>query len=233
MVKQIQSLMLDKISQPVDWPDQTLSLEAATPPQKMYKTELLRHNQTPGTEVRASQDTCHIQVCAVRRIENYKLVELIDELPETKETVNMMNWLARHDRNEKFYYYDRPVNVKQELVGVDSVENLWVERSLLLLDESASKFENLSQYEEIKSVFKIMMNPIRNAINDMNVKTRDFKNFIVEFRAKSSQQISRLNVMHNLQPLTMKLMGCLLAGVNGGLIKYVKVKIFILLEEVV
>jgi len=225
--------MLDKISQPVDWPDQTLSLEAATPPLKMYKTELLRHNQTPGMEVRACQDTCHIQVCAVRRIENYKLVELIDELPETKETVNMMNWLTRHDRNEKFYYYDRPVNVKQELVGVDSVENLWVERSLLLLDESASKFENLSQYEEIKSVFKIMMNPIRNAINDMNVKTRDFKNFIVEFRAKSSQQISRLNVMHNLQPLTMKLMGCLLAGVNGGLIKYVKVKNFILLEEVV
>ncbi len=233
MVKQIQSLMLDKVSQPVDWPDQTLSLEAATPPLKMYKTELLRHNQTPGMEVRASQETCHIQVCAVRRIENYKLVELIDELPETKETVNMMNWLTRHDRNEKFYYYDRPVNVKQELVGVDSVENLWVERSLLLLDESASKFENLSQYEEIKSVFKIMMNPIRNAINDMNVKTRDFKNFIVEFRAKSSQQISRLNVMHNLQPLTMKLMGCLLAGVNGGLIKYVKVKKFILLEGVV
>jgi len=162
-------------------------------------------------------------VCAVKRIENYKLVELIDELPETKETINMMNWLAKHDKNEKFYYFDRPVNVKQDVVCVDSVENLWVERSLLLLDENAGKFENLCQYEEIKSVFKIMMNPIRNAINDINVKIKDLSNFIVEFRANSSQQISRLSVIHNLQPLTMKLMGCLLAGVNGGLIKYVKV----------
>ncbi len=223
MVKHIQSLMLAKISNSIDWQDQTLSLDSATSPSKTYKTELLRHNQVPSMDVKNSKDTCHIQVCAVKRIENYKLVELIDELPETKETINMMNWLAKHDKNEKFYYFDRPVNVKQDVVCVDSVENLWVERSLLLLDENAGKFENLCQYEEIKSVFKIMMNPIRNAINDINVKIKDLSNFIVEFRANSSQQISRLSVIHNLQPLTMKLMGCLLAGVNGGLIKYVKV----------
>jgi len=111
------------------------------------------------------------------------------------------------------------------LAAGESVENLWIERSLLLVDEQAARFENLIQFEEIKTTYKVLLNPVRNAINDIREKTKELRNFIVQFSTSNGPQISQLNVMHNLQPLTMRLLGCLDARVNGGLIKYVKVSL--------
>ena len=105
----------------------------------------------------------------------------------------------------------------------ESVENLWLERSILITDECTNKFEtNLTQFEEVKSIHKILLNPLRNAINDINEKTKELKQFIAQFKSTSSVGLNYSAQIHNLQPLTMRLLGCLDARVNGGLIKYVK-----------
>ena len=74
----------------------------------------------------------------------------------------------------------------------------------------------------VKIIYKILLNPIRNAINDINEKTKEIKHFIIQFKSNSLSKNSNSNRIHNLQPLTMRLLGCLDARVNGGLIKYVK-----------
>ncbi len=105
----------------------------------------------------------------------------------------------------------------------ESVENLWLERSILITDECTNKFEtNLTQFEEVKNIHKILLNPLRNAINDINEKTKELKQFIAHFKSNGSLGLSYSSQIHNLQPLTMRLLGCLDARVNGGLIKYVK-----------
>jgi hypothetical protein len=112
----------------------------------------------------------------------------------------------------------------------ESVENLWIERNVLVLDEMHVRYENLTQFEEVKSTCRIYLNPIRNAINDINEKTKELKHFIIEFTTNNvSHSLTSaagnnsvfLSIMHNLQPLTMRLLGCLDARVNGGLIKYI------------
>lgn len=183
----------------------------------------------PDEPLKENTEVCYLQICAVNRLENHRLVDLLDEMVDSKETYDIRLRLAKQDKNAFFYYFDRPFymtnrNVDQEYkTSHESVENLWIERSLLIVDENVGRFENLTQYEEIKSIFKILLNPVRNAINDINEKTKELKNFIVQFTTNNSQQISQINIMHNLQPLTMRLLGCLDARVNGGLIKYVKV----------
>lgn len=233
MLSNIQNLVVSKISNSVnDWHDQTLSLGSEEEPSEnhlIHKVSLLHHNQLPDESIKQNCETCYLQICAVNKLESQKLVDLIDEMIETKESLEIRDRLVRQEKSTYLYYFDRPFyklnrifenSTKKDL---ESVENLWIERSLLLIDETAVKFENLTQYEEIKSIFKILLNPVRNAINDINEKTKELKNFIVQFTTDSSQQISQLNVMHRLQPLTMRLLGCLDARVNGGLIKYVKV----------
>lgn len=185
----------------------------------------------PDEPLKENTDMCYLQICAVNRLENHRLLDLLDEMVETKETYEIRVRLAKQDKNTFFYYFDRPFympnrSVDQEYKSSqESVENLWIERSLLIVDDNVGRFENLTQFEEIKSIFKILLNPIRNAINDINEKTKELKNFIVQFTTNNNQQISQINIMHNLQPLTMRLLGCLDARVNGGLIKYVKVNI--------
>jgi hypothetical protein len=103
------------------------------------------------------------------------------------------------------------------------MENLWLERNILITDEYMNKADNcLTQFEEVKIIYKILLNPIRNAINDINEKTKEIKHFIIQFKSNSLSKNSNSNRIHNLQPLTMRLLGCLDARVNGGLIKYVK-----------
>jgi hypothetical protein len=111
----------------------------------------------------------------------------------------------------------------------DSVENLWIERTILMLDdEMSARYENIVSFEEVISTHKVMLNPIRNAINDIKDKTKELQEFIVEFatNATATATISgnecSFTLIHSLQPLTMRLLGCLDARVNGGLIKYVK-----------
>ncbi len=123
--------------------------------------------------------------------------------------------------------YDQVIKEQQE-----SVENLWIERNVLVLDELHVKCENLTQFEEVNSTCRIYLNPIRNAINDINEKTKELKHFVIEFTTNNvTNSLTNanmtgnnsvfLNIMHNLQPLTMRLLGCLDARVNGGLIKYI------------
>lgn len=96
--------------------------------------------------------------------------------------------------------------------------------------------EQVTSFNEIHSTYKLMLNPIRNAIADINEKTKELKHFVVQFTAtnvmnppsshhQSSSSASNsacFNIIHSLQPLTMRLLGCLDARVNGGLIKYVR-----------
>ena len=116
----------------------------------------------------------------------------------------------------------------------DSVENLWIERNVLVLDDLHVKHENLTQFEEIKATVRVYLNPIRNAINDIKEKTKELKHFVIEFTSNNATHSPSaashaavggssmfLNITHNLQPLTMRLLGCLDARVNGGLIKYI------------
>lgn len=225
MLSNIQGYVMNKISSTFDWHEQALSITSQESDSSIVnKVVLLHHNQMPDSAIKQNANTCYLQICAVNKLEGYRLVDLIDEMIETKETCDIKTRLEQHDKNMLFYYFDRPFYMANSRSKMDheSVENLWIERSLLILDENSSKFENLTQYEEIKSIFKILLNPIRNAINDINEKTKELKNFVVQFTTNNSQQISQLNVMHNLQPLTMRLLGCLDARVNGGLIKYVK-----------
>ena len=54
------------------------------------------------------------------------------------------------------------------------MENLWLERNILITDEYMNKADNcLTQFEEVKIIYKILLNPIRNAINDINEKTKE------------------------------------------------------------
>ncbi|CAF0772075.1 unnamed protein product [Brachionus calyciflorus] len=195
-------------------------------------TFLLLHNHEPDNLVKESIDKCFIQVCAVNKLEKIKFFDLIEENFLDQETENF-NYLKNESLNDNLYYFDRPFYSKnlescsiiedyedfERVKENESVENLWIERSVLILDNS--KYENISQFEEIKSIVKINLNPIRNAITDINEKTKELKNFVVQFTANNSQN-SDLNLIHSLQPLTMRLLGCLDARVNGGLIKYVK-----------
>lgn len=223
MLSNIQSLLLNKLSttMPIaDYHNQTLSNMETHNSSVIYKTSLLHHNQMPDMSVQNDPDICALQICAVNRLENWKLVDLIDEMVESKETVAMKDELLKLDRNLGLYYFDRPF-YRQDL---KIIENLWIERSLLLVDyEGSIRFENMCQYEEVRSVFKILLSPIRNAINDIDEKTRELKAFIVQFKVDSEVKInSQFSIMQSLQPLTMRLLGCLDARVNGGLIKYVK-----------
>lgn len=117
--------------------------------------------------------------------------------------------------------------LKEQQQQCESVENLWIERNVLMLDPLGNRYENITQFEDIISIQKVYLNPIRNAISDINEKTKELKHFVVEFTTSNLTANSMhnnnmfLNIMHNLQPLTMRLLGCLDARVNGGLIKYV------------
>jgi hypothetical protein len=180
----------------------------------------------PDVSLKQSTHTSCLQICAVNRLEARKLLDLVDEMVESAESEGIKSRLSNADENAFFYYFDRPFYMPSgRLAAGESVENLWIERSLLLVDEQAARFENLIQFEEIKTTYKVLLNPVRNAINDIREKTKELRNFIVQFSTSNGPQISQLNVMHNLQPLTMRLLGCLDARVNGGLIKYVKVSL--------
>ena len=232
MLSNIQTLIQSKLSYAAN--SQVFSLNSVVLEADLTKINqifLLHHNQLPDANVQMNMNECYLQVCAVNKLECFKLLDLVDEMIESKETIEIKTQLARYDSNAYCFYYDRPFYMLPIDVANrgndelnESVENLWLERSLLIVDEDTVKYENLMQFEEIVTIFKILLNPIRNAINDINEKTKELKNFIVKFTTDNSQlgSISSANIMHNLQPLTMRLLGCLDARVNGGLIKYVK-----------
>lgn len=205
---------------------------------------LLHHNQEPEQRVRDSVSSCFVQICALNRIDKGKLVELVDEMNDDDEDNNgtydeeQARVRTRLSKNEftriktcldtnsagNFYYFDRPFYssssaADDELKEHESVENLWIERNVLVLDE---RYEMVSQFNEIVDTFRIMLNPIRNAISDINEKTKELKHFVVEFTANVNNTTTNNVNIHSLQPLTMRLLGCLDARVNGGLIKYVK-----------
>lgn len=231
---------MNKISKSYDWhQDQTLSLASESNDESecgssIHKVSLLHHNQMPDVSLKKNTYASCLQICAVNRLEAHKLLDLVDEMVESKESDEIKMRLSKADRNALFYYFDRPFYMSTSRANeAESVENLWIERSLLVIDENAARFESLSQYEEVKATFKVLLNPVRNAINDINDKTKELKSFIVQFSTNSGGQVCQMNVMHNLQPLTMRLLGCLDARVNGGLIKYVKVicDFFLLLQQ--
>ena len=194
-------------------------------------TVLLHHNQEPDVNLKQNSSKCYLQVCAVNRLEKSKLIELIDEMNDGKETLELREYVNKYDELAYFYYFDRPfysrkLNDDECDEFSEGVENLWLERNILITDEYGTKYENLTQFEDIKEIYKILLNPIRNAINDINEKTKEMKNFVIQFTTSNSNlnigYTINLNVIHNLQPLTMRLLGCLDARVNGGLIKYVR-----------
>ena len=220
--------------------------------------ELLHHNQEPDKFTKNNPDKCFIQVCAINKIEKSKLIELIDEMDNERDLVEWKNRLNKsYEKSISFYYFDRPFYMRSVIThssetssnrssslndelscsslddetncSNESIENLWLERSVLILDENSYKFEHLVQFDEIKYNFKLLLNPIRNAISDINEKTKELKTFVGQFSTNNNFNLinakdsnANLNIIHSLQPLTMRLLGCLDARVNGGLIKYVR-----------
>ncbi|RNA21801.1 dedicator of cytokinesis 3 isoform X1 [Brachionus plicatilis] len=199
---------------------------------------LLSHNHEPDPVIKDSSDKCFVQICAVNKLDRDKFIELIDEnLMDQKNDflAQIRKSLMDHGLDQAFYYFDRPYYLKSvdSLVGSviddlddfervkenESVENLWIERSVLITQDA--RYDKISQFQDVELTVKIYLNPVRNAITDINEKTKELKNFVVQFTANSSHS-SDANLIHNLQPLTMRLLGCLDARVNGGLIKYVK-----------
>lgn len=190
---------------------------------------LLHHNHDPETRLKESHTGCYLQICALNRIDKNKLLELIEETSDDVDTSNFAQALVQLvQKSSHFYYFDRPfyLNPPSSLIDVDkeSVENLWIERTVLVQDELALHYEPLTAFDEIQTSFKLMLNPIRNAISDINEKTKELKHFVVQFTTNLNGGLNStsLNTIHSLQPLTMRLLGCLDARVNGGLIKYVR-----------
>lgn len=242
MLSNIQNLMLNKLSH-FKWNDSQLPDTVNS--KLIHNVCLLHHNQEPEASVKENLDKCFVQICAVNKLEKSKLAELVDEIDDEKECAEVKSKLSKYDKNVYFYYFDRPfyknnesskeakhlsmmddVEEYERAKEHESVDNLWLERSVLITDEISFKYDNITQFEEIKSIVKILLNPIRNAISDINEKTKELKHFVVQFTTNNNSSnncgFSNLNVMHSLQPLTMRLLGCLDARVNGGLIKYVK-----------
>ena len=62
-----------------------------------------------------------------------------------------------------------------------SVENLWLERNILLTGLMEHDDSYISKFNEIKKVLKLNLNPVHNAMNDINEKTKELKQFIMKF----------------------------------------------------
>jgi hypothetical protein len=220
--------------------------------------KLLHHNNEPSDEIKNDMNQCYIQVCALNTVGSTELVELIKESKDNQIANNTENLiendlLSLNEKNKsEFHYFDRPfyLNNKRNDNNYndcddsthhhqkeeENVENLWLERSILItenVDSENFNFKSLSDFDQIIGVYKILLNPLRNAINDINEKTKELKYFVVEFSMKRYNSTSNsnlnnnnvdylMNIIHSLQPLTMRLLGCLDARVNGGLIRYVK-----------
>ena len=232
MLSNIQSLISNKLSYS-KWGDS--QNDGLT---NLNHVVLLNHNHEPDAAIKESCDKCFVQICAVNKLDRDKFIELIDEnLMDQKNEilVKIKKSLMDDGRSKSFYYFDRPYYVKsvdnlagsvideiedfEQVKESESVENLWIERSVLVTQDT--KYNRISQFEDVELTVRIYLNPIRNAITDINEKTKELKNFVVQFTANSSQS-AHVNLIHTLQPLTMRLLGCLDARVNGGLIKYVK-----------
>jgi len=72
---------------------------------------ILHHNQEPDASIKENKENkCYLQLCAVNRLEKHKLIELIEEMNQCKETEETLNKLTgeNYEGNDFYYYFDRP-----------------------------------------------------------------------------------------------------------------------------
>jgi hypothetical protein len=79
----------------------------------------------------------------------------------------------------------------------------------------------LNEFVEIEEIVRLSLNPVLNAINDISEKLNELRQFIKDFTV-SMDVSATCNMMKSLQPLTMRLIGCLDAPINGGLRVYIR-----------
>ena len=218
-----------------------------------HNVSLLHHNHEPESRLKESPAACYLQICALNRIEPAQLLTLVDETSDDTEAhvgigpaglTRLIALASTPSSSSHFFYYDRPFYMATATPAIDenkeSVDNLWIERTILVQDKLSVDYERVTSFNEIHSTFKLMLNPIRNAIADINEKTKELKHFVVQFTTTTalntpvvhhhhhhhhhgnSASSACFSIIHSLQPLTMRLLGCLDARVNGGLIKYVR-----------
>ena len=224
MLSNIQHLILNKLTY-AKWSANLLLDDTFLLKTIHNQVILLSHNQELDVNLKENKDDkCYIQICALNKMEKSKLDELIEE------SDTLINESRLKDlKCEYLYYFDRPFYLKStEIISHSSssnltvdeqdrydddceIENLWVERSVLLVDNCDTSSllieNNLSLYDEVKCTLKLLLNPVRNAISDIDEKTKELKHFIVQFTANQNLNNLNVNVMHSLQPLTMRLLG--------------------------
>jgi len=204
---------------------------------------LLNYNYEPGDEIKSNNSNSYLQICLLNCIDKASLVKLINVLHDGEKSFIMKEMLRNYDDVHLFFYYDRPFYAKKKLdmngesfsnrasvqstnssLGgdleasqEDSIDRLWLERNILLV----SQRNLLNEFVEIEEIVRLSLNPVLNAINDINEKLNELRQFIKDFTVNIDVGAT-CNMMKSLQPLTMRLIGCLDAPINGGLRVYIR-----------
>ena len=171
--------------------------------------QVLNLNQDPFSKLLSSNSMLYVQIFALKNIEKDDLIKILDETLDGDELNE--NKAKIENENLKFFYYDKPFFKN---LDNNNIENLWIERSIMSISESDSVLdfiEYFNEFIEIKCLTKLFLQPIQNAINDCTEKTIELRDFInnFTFNAINFACLSNKEIMSKLQPLTMRLLGCL------------------------
>lgn len=126
----------------------------------IHNVSLLHYNHEPDQRVKDASNGCFLQICALNRFDNRRQLEtLIDETSDdtemilgaaTSTSLSQLHSLAGPvSAQYEFFYFDRPFYlnswsqphsspVVDNVIGsdgaakVESVENLWIERTILV-----------------------------------------------------------------------------------------------------
>ena len=203
--------------------------------------QILNINQDPLEYVNLSLSTLYVQIFALKKLNKDDLLKILEETLDGDELNE--NKLKIENENFRYFYYDKPF---YKNIENNNIENLWIERTIMYIHHNelfVDFIEYFNEFVEIKCLIKIFLQPIQNAINDCNEKTVELREFINNFTQSAANftSLSDTEMMSKLQPLTMRLLGCLdgeifmmvmkklslnfftfIARVNGGIRLYVK-----------
>lgn len=111
-----------------------------------HNVSLLHHNHEPESRIKESSAACYLQICALNRIEPSPLLSLVDETCDDTEAhigssnamitrlVSLITASLSSTPSSPFYqffYFDRPFYMNAD-ESKESVENLWIERTILV-----------------------------------------------------------------------------------------------------
>ncbi len=169
--------------------------------------QILSLNQDPMTN--PTSPILYAQIFSLKKLDKDDLVRFFDDTL-VGDKLNEFKIKAEND-NVKYFYYDKPYFKNFDN---NNIENLWIERTIMFVSTNELVFdvvEYFNEFIEIKCLVKLFLQPIQNAINDCNDKTVELREFIngFTFNAIEYASLSNVETMSKLQPLTMRLLGCL------------------------